>query len=104
MQYFVYKSSKKFRRNTIGCSFLMGGIKILKLINKFFKKEVDKKKYGHPTIKNLNFIENHIINSSKEGDVVLDCFCGSGTTLVGAINTKRQFIGFEINKKYMVEL
>ena len=32
--------------------------------------------------------------------MVLDCFCGSGTTLVGAINTKRQFIGFEINKKY----
>ena len=34
--------------------------------------QIDKKKYGHPTIKNLNFIENHIINSSKEGDVVLD--------------------------------
>ena len=66
----------------------------------FITNQIDKKKYGHPTIKNLNFIENHIINSSKEGDVVLDCFCGSGTTLVGAINTKRQFIGFEINKKY----
>ncbi len=36
--------------------------------------QIDKKKYGHPTIKNLNFIENHIINSSKEGDVVLDCW------------------------------
>ena len=60
----------------------------------------DKKKYGHPTIKPLAFIENHIENSSKPDDIVLDCFAGSGTTLVGAINKGRRFIGFEINKKY----
>ena len=62
--------------------------------------QVDKKKYKHPTIKPLPFIENHIINSSKEGDLILDCYCGSGTTLVGAIKNKRNFIGFEIDKKY----
>ena len=62
--------------------------------------QVDKKKYGHPTIKPLAFIENHIENSSKPDDIVLDCFAGSGTTLVGAINKGRRFIGFEINKKY----
>ena len=62
--------------------------------------QVDKKKYKHPTIKPLPFIENHIINSSKEGDLVLDCYCGSGTTLVGAIKTNRNFIGFEIDEKY----
>ena len=62
--------------------------------------QVDKKKYKHPTIKPLPFIENHIINSSKEGDLILDCYCGSGTTLVGAIKTNRNFIGFEIDKNY----
>ena len=62
--------------------------------------QVDKKKYKHPTIKPLPFIENHIINSSQEGDLILDCYCGSGTTLVGAIKTKRNFIGFEIDKGY----
>ena len=31
---------------------------------------------------------------------MLDCYCGSGTTLVGAIETKRNFIGFEIDNKY----
>lgn len=62
--------------------------------------QVDKKKYKHPTIKPLPFIENHIINSSKEGDLILDCYCGSGTTLVGAIKTNRNFIGFEIDKTY----
>lgn len=62
--------------------------------------QVDKKKYGHPTIKPISFIEHHIENSSKEGDIVLDCFAGSGTTLVGAINKGRRFIGFEINEEY----
>ena len=62
--------------------------------------QIDKRKYKHPTIKPLPFIENHIINSSKEGDLILDCYCGSGTTLVGAIKNKRNFIGFEINKQY----
>ena len=62
--------------------------------------QVDKKKWKHPTIKPLPFIENLIINSSMEGDTVLDCYCGSGTTLVGAIKTNRNFIGFEIDKNY----
>lgn len=62
--------------------------------------KTDKKKYKHPTIKPLPFIENHIENSSRPGEVVLDCFAGSGTTLVAAINKGRKFIGFEINKEY----
>ena len=62
--------------------------------------QVDKKKYKHPTIKPLPLIENHIENSSNTNDVILDCFAGSGTTLVGAINKGRRFIGFEINKEY----
>lgn len=62
--------------------------------------QVDKKKYKHPTIKPMPFIENHIENSSRPGEIVLDCFAGSGTTLVGAINKGRKFIGFEINKEY----
>lgn len=62
--------------------------------------QVDKKKYKHPTIKPLQLIEYHIENSSREGEVVLDCFAGSGTTLVGAINLNRKYIGFEIDKDY----
>ena len=62
--------------------------------------QVDKKKYKHPTIKPLQLIEYHILNSSNEGDVVLDCYAGSGTTLVGAINKNRKYIGFEIDKDY----
>ena len=60
----------------------------------------DKDKYGHPTIKPLEIIENLIINSSKEDDTVLDCFMGSGTTGVACINTNRHFIGIEVDKTY----
>ena len=60
----------------------------------------DKKKFVHPTIKPLEIIKNFAINSSKENDVVLDCFCGSGTTCVACKETGRRFIGMEINEKY----
>lgn len=60
----------------------------------------DKKLYEHPTIKPLELIRRLIRNSSKENDIVLDCFLGSGTTAVACVLENRKYIGFEINKKY----
>lgn len=60
----------------------------------------DKQKYSHPTIKPLEFIEKLIKNSSKEGEMVLDCFMGSGTTGVACKKLGRNFIGIEIEKEY----
>lgn len=60
----------------------------------------DKSLFNHPTIKPLDIIKNLVINSSKENDVVLDCFCGSGTTCVACQETGRKFIGMEISKEY----
>lgn len=60
----------------------------------------DKRKFWHPTCKPVAILQNLIINSSNEGDVVLDTFLGSGTTAVAAKNQGRQYIGFEINPKY----
>lgn len=60
----------------------------------------DKMYYKHPTIKPLNIIENFVKNSSREGDTVLDCFMGSGTTGVACRNLNRDFIGIEINPEY----
>lgn len=42
--------------------------------------KADKEKWGHPTIKPLDIIKNLVINSSKDGDTILDPFMGSGTT------------------------
>ena len=60
----------------------------------------DKKLYEHPTIKPLEIIKNLIINSSQENDVILDPFLGSGTTAVACVQTKRHYIGFELNENY----
>ena len=46
----------------------------------------DKDMFEHSTIKPYNFVKNHIINSTNEGDIVLDTFCGSGTVPAFAKN------------------
>lgn len=60
----------------------------------------DKKKYGHPTVKPLSILENLVVNSSQKGEVVLDCFMGSGSTGVACLNTNRNFIGIELDEGY----
>ena len=60
----------------------------------------DKDLYDHPTIKPLELVKRHILHTTQPNDIVLDCFCGSGTTCVACKETGRRFIGMEINKKY----
>jgi site-specific DNA-methyltransferase (adenine-specific) len=55
---------------------------------------------GHPAQFPFELARDHIISWSDEGDVVLDCFLGSGTTADAAIQTKRHYIGFEISEEY----
>lgn len=49
----------------------------------------------YPTEKNMELIERIVQTSSDEGSLVLDCFCGSGTTLVAAQNNGRKWIGVD---------
>ena len=60
----------------------------------------DKEKFNHPTIKPLSLVERHIKHTTQENDIVLDCFCGSGTTCVACKNTNRRYIGIELNPKW----
>ena len=60
----------------------------------------DKELYEHPTIKPLELVKRHILHSTSENDIVLDCFCGSGTTCVAAKELNRRFIGMEIDSEY----
>jgi DNA modification methylase len=52
---------------------------------------------GYPTQKPLALLERLILLSSNADDVVLDPFCGSGTTLVAAQQTGRRWVGIERN-------
>ncbi|GHU40404.1 hypothetical protein FACS1894190_07280 [Spirochaetia bacterium] len=49
----------------------------------------------YPTEKNIDMIKNIISASSNENSIVLDFFCGSGTTLVAAIELSRNWIGID---------
>lgn len=59
------------------------------------------KRVGHPTQKPVKLLEDIIAASSNEGDVVLDCFGGSGTTAVAARNLGRNFIVIEREPEYV---
>jgi DNA modification methylase len=55
------------------------------------------KEKWHQAEKPLELVKTMILNSSNEGDTILDTFAGSGTTGIACYETKRQFIGFEID-------
>lgn len=54
----------------------------------------------HPTQKPEKLIAKLILASSNDGDVVLDPFLGSGTTLVVAKKLKRHYVGIELDETY----
>ena len=60
-------------------------------------KSFSKEKLGYPTQKPLALLERIVSASSNPADVVLDAFCGCGTTLEAAAKWKRQWIGIDFS-------
>ena len=60
----------------------------------------DKIAFKHPAIFPEKLAEDHIISWSNEGDIILDCFMGSGTTAKMALLNNRNYIGFESSEEY----
>jgi DNA modification methylase len=56
--------------------------------------------YDHPAIFPEKLARLHICSWTNQGDTVLDCFMGSGTTGVACVQTGRSFIGIEIDPGY----
>jgi site-specific DNA-methyltransferase (adenine-specific) len=57
-------------------------------------------KTTHPAVFPEQIANDHIISWSNEGDTILDCFMGSGTTGKMATLNNRKYIGFEVSKEY----
>jgi len=55
----------------------------------------------HPTVKPIKLMSYLITLGSREGDLILDPFCGSGTTGIAALNLHRRFLGVELNPEYV---
>ncbi len=62
--------------------------------------EPDEGFINHPTPKPKTFVKEMIKMFSREGDIVLDPFIGSGSTALACKLTNRNFIGFEIEEDY----
>ena len=54
----------------------------------------------HPTQKPIVLLERVIKANTNEGDVVLDCFSGSGSTMIAAAKCGRSFLGSELDTEY----
>ena len=55
----------------------------------------------HPTMKPIELCKRGILNSSKTDDIVLDCFGGSGSTLIACEQTQRRCRMIELDPKYV---
>lgn len=56
--------------------------------------------YKHPATFPEKLAKDHIVSWTNEGDLVYDCFMGSGTTAKMCLENKRNYIGSEISKEY----
>lgn len=61
----------------------------------------DKLAFDHPAIFPEKLAEDHILSWTKEGDIVFDPMCGSGTTCKMATLNKRHYIGCDISQEYV---
>lgn len=61
----------------------------------------EKKEGKHPTQKPEYLLERIVSASTKEGEIILDPFCGSGTTGVAALRYDRKFIGIDQEETYL---
>ena len=64
---------------------------------------MSKERLGYPTQKPEALLNRIIMASSNEGDIVLDPFCGCGTTVASAKKLNRQFVGIDISS-YAIDL
>lgn len=72
-----------------------------------FQKQIwtvcPKKESNHPAPFPIEIPENCILTCTKENDIVLDPFMGSGTTALAAKKHNRNYIGFELNENFITQ-
>jgi site-specific DNA-methyltransferase (adenine-specific) len=62
----------------------------------------EEKKFGkHPTQKPVELLTRILLASTREGDLVVDPFCGSSTTGVSALLLNRKYVGIDLEEEYL---
>ena len=76
-----------------------GGVKIERFLQQGFLSDSDDERV-HPTQKPTELLQRLLQDYSKPGDLVLDCFMGSGSTGVACVRENRDFVGIERDENY----
>lgn len=90
-------TSGEITRNVVKVQTKNNGTRYPRSIQRF---NTEKNKSVHPTQKPVALIEYLIKTYTNEGELILDNCIGSGTTAIAAINTNRNYIGFELDEHY----
>jgi site-specific DNA-methyltransferase (adenine-specific) len=86
------------------------GFEIDDLVPKFFNQknshsvwqfDFDSEKLGHLTPKPISLLRNIILHCTEPGDLVLDCFGGSGSTAIACLESNRRYYLIEREEKYI---
>lgn len=78
---------------------VQGGVKIERFLQQGFLSDSDDERV-HPTQKPTELLQRLLQDYSKPGDLVLDCFMGSGSTGVACVRENRDFVGIERDENY----
>lgn len=63
--------------------------------------DISEKRYAHPTQKPVRLMRRLIEKFTRKDDLIIDPYCGSGSTLVACARIRRNFIGCDINAEYV---
>lgn len=96
-EFIIYCSKGRRKRN--GDQFKSNVLRFSRVV-KHHQKPYDKKE-KHPTQKPIDLISEMIKESSREREIVLDAFIGTGTTALSCKFLNREFIGFELSPEYV---
>lgn len=97
---FRKEDGKLIRRHRSTSSLYGKRTNIWKISRGLYLSTKDSIAYKHPAIFPEKLAEDHILTWTNENDLVLDPFCGSGTTCKMAKKNKRQYIGIDISENY----
>ena len=93
------KVSEQYKKHTKHKSINLKGERYPKTVLKYSNSNHND--IYNPTQKPLDLMKYLVLTYSNPGDLILDPFAGSGTTLVAAKDLDRRFIGIEINQGYV---
>jgi DNA modification methylase len=100
---FVFRNGKQPHQNNIRLGRFgrnRSNVWIHPGTNSFARKGIDDARDLHPTVKPIALVSDAILDSTRRGEIVLDPFLGSGTTLLAAERTGRRCCGIEIDPLY----